>query len=82
MGNPCLVTGHELITLDTRAVMDDAVAASLYKIHEFDQALRKEYVNTRLDKVTVPLSDTIKRNNIFTFANRLDPERRKEKSGY
>ena len=26
MGNPFLATGHELVTLDTRAVMDDAVA--------------------------------------------------------
>ena len=52
MGNPFLATGHELITLDTRAVMGDAVAVSLSKTHEFDQALRKEYVNTRLDNGT------------------------------
>ena len=32
MGNPFLATGHELITLDTRAVMDDAVAVSVSKI--------------------------------------------------
>ena len=57
MGNPFLATGRELITLDTRAVMDDAdaVAVSLSKIHEVGQVFHKEYVNTRLDKVTVPL---------------------------
>ena len=81
MGNPFLATGHELITLDTRAVMDDAVAVSLSKINEVGQALHKEYVNTRLDKVTVPMSDTIKRNNMFTFANRLDPRKKESKVG-
>ena len=81
MGNPFLATGHELITLDTRAVMDDAVAVSLSKIHEVGQALHKEYVNTRLDKVTVPMSDTIKRKNMFTFANRLDPRKKESKVG-
>ena len=80
MGNPILATGHELITLDTRAVMDDAVAVSLSKIHEVGQALHTEYVNTRLDKVTVPMSDTIKRN-MFTFANRLDPRKKESKVG-
>ena len=69
MGKTFLATGHELITLDSRAVMDDAVAVSLSKIHEVGQVLHKEYVNTRLDKVTVPMSDIIKRNNMFTFAN-------------
>ena len=81
MGNPFLTTGHELITLDTRAVVDDAVALSLSKIHEVGQAFHKEYVNTRLDKVTVPMSDTIKRNNMFTFANRLDPRKKESKVG-
>jgi len=41
MDNPFLATGHELITLDTRDVMDDAVAVSLSKIHEIGQALHK-----------------------------------------
>ena len=34
MDNHFLATGHELIMLDTRAMMDDAVAVSLSKIHE------------------------------------------------
>ena len=33
MGNPFLAKGHELITLDTRAVMGNVVAVSLCKIH-------------------------------------------------
>ena len=61
--------------------MDDAVAVTLSKIHEFGQALHKEYLNTRPDKIIVPLSDTIKRNNMFTFANRLDPRKKESKVG-
>jgi len=81
IGNPFLATGHELMMFDTRAVMDDGVTVSLSKSHEVGQALHKEYVNARLDKVTVPLSDTIKRNNMFTFANRLDPRKKESEVG-
>ena len=41
MGNPFLATGHELITLDTRAVMDDAVPVSLSQIHDVGQPFTK-----------------------------------------
>ena len=81
MGNPFLTTGNELIALDTRAVMEDAVAVSLSKIHEVGQALHEEYVNTRLDKITIPLSDTIKRNNRLTFDNRPDLRKKESKIG-
>ena len=81
MGNHFLATGHELIALHTRAVMDPAVAISLSQIHEVGQALHEDYVNKRLDKVTVPLSDTIKRNNKLTFANRPDPHKKESKVG-
>ena len=81
MGNPFLTTGNELIALDTRAEMEDAVAVSLSKIHEVGQALHEEYVNTRLDKITIPLSDTIKRNNRLTFDNRPDLRKKEIKIG-
>ena len=61
--------------------MDYAVAVSLSKIHAVGEALLKEYVNTRLDKISVPLSDTNKRNNMFIFGNRLDPRKKKNKVG-
>ena len=81
MGNPFLSTCQDLIALDTRTVMDQAVAVSLCQIHEFGQALHEEYVKTRLEEGTVPLSDTIKRNNRLTFANRPDPRKKDNKVG-
>ena len=81
MGNPFLCICQDLIALDTRAVMDQAVAVSLCQIHEFGQALHEEYVKTWLEKGTVPLSDTIKRNNRLTFANHPDPRKKENKVG-
>ena len=75
VGNPFLATGHEMIALDIRAVIEHALAVFLYQIHEVGKYIQEDYVNTRLDKVTVPLSDTIKRNNRLTFANRADPRK-------
>ena len=81
MGNPFLSTCQDLIALDTQAVMDQAVAVSLCQIHEFGQALHEKYVKTRLEKGTVPLSGTIKRNNRLTFSIRPDPRKKENKVG-
>lgn len=81
MGNPFLETSQELIALDTRAIMEHEVAVSLSQVQEVGKALHDEYVRTRLDHVTVPLSDTIRRNNVFTFSNRPDPRKKGSKVG-
>ena len=66
LGNPFLATSQELVVLDTQNVMEQAVATSLSRIHEAGQALHAAYVMERLEKATVPVSDTIKRNNMLT----------------
>jgi hypothetical protein len=43
------------------------------------QALHTAYVTERLEKASVPISDSVNRNNMFTFANRLDPKRKGKK---
>ena len=76
MSNPSLATSHELIVLDTQIVMGNAVATSISQIRETGQSLHEAYVMERLEKAYVPVSDTIKRNNMLTFANRpVHPER-------
>ena len=67
LGNPFLTTNQELVALDTQIVMEEAVATSLSQIHETGQALHAEYVRKRLEKASIPVSDTIKRNNIMTL---------------
>ncbi|KAL8561604.1 hypothetical protein ACOMHN_024839 [Nucella lapillus] len=77
LGNPFLVTSHELIALDTHNVMEQAVTDSLSQIGETGQTLHAAYVMDRLEKASVSVTDSIKRNNMLTFANRPDPNKKK-----
>ena len=76
LGYPFVATGQELIVLDTHNLMEHAVANSLSQIREAGKNLHAAYVVERLDKASVPISDTIKRNNLLTFANRPDPRKK------
>ena len=62
--------------LNTQNVMEHAIATSLSQIRETGQTLHEAYVMERLEKASVPVSDTIKRNNMLTFANRPDPKKK------
>ena len=79
MGNLFIAARPELVALDTQNVMEQVVVTSLSQIHAVGQALHAVSVAERLENVSVPISDTIKRNNMFTFANRHDPKRKGKK---
>ena len=68
--NPFKETGPELITLDTGEVMDPAIVDGLASAPNIGKAMFKEFVSNRIEKASKPLSDVIKRANLFTFANR------------
>ena len=70
-GNP-FGPGHELVALDTQAVMEQEVIRSLGLVHQLGEDLHAHYVSQTIDQVTVPVSNTIKRNKILTFGNRPD----------
>ena len=72
LGNPFATTGQELVALDTQAVMEQEVVTSLSRVHEVGKDLHAQYISQTLDKATVPVSNTIRRNKILTFANRPD----------
>ena len=76
LGNPFLATSQELIVLDKQNVMEQAVATSLSQIREAGQTLHAAYVKERLEQASVPVSDTIKGNNMLTFANQPDPKKK------
>ena len=71
-GNPFLETGQELVTIDTHEVMEQPVTISLSQIEEVGQSLHANYVENRLNKASTSISDTITRQNMYTFANRPD----------
>ncbi len=82
--NPFLETGHERVAIDTHDVMVPEVAASLNQVDELGQSLHDKYmyVQTRVHTASVAISDTIKRNGIYTFANLPDVRsKRSEKVG-
>jgi len=79
LGNPFLATSQELVALDTQDVMEQAVATSLSQIRETGQALHAAYTMERLEKASTPVSDTITRNNLLTFANRPDHKKKGQK---
>ena len=70
-GNP-FGPGHELVALDTQAVMEQEVIRSLGLVHQLGEDLHAHYGSQTIDQVTVPVSNTIKRNKILTFGNRPD----------
>ena len=73
--NHFVAAGQELAKLDrpTQNVVEQAVIASPSEIREAG----KPCVGERLVKVSVPIFDNIKRNNILTFANQ--PELMKQR---
>jgi hypothetical protein len=84
-GNPFSATGTEMFSLDTQTVMEPEVAISLSQIHIVGQSRHKVFVTERLEapppnKVQVPLSDTIPKNNVYTFANRPNTKQKQSKN--
>ena len=79
LGNPFFATSLELVALDTQNVMEESVVASLSEIREVGQTLHAAYVRERLEDSSVPISDIIKRNNMLTFANRLELRKKSRK---
>ena len=62
-----------------KAVMEQKVIISLPGIDELGEDLRAQYVPQTLDKVTVSVSNTIRRNEILTFGNRSDLTKKETK---
>ena len=72
LDNPFLAKSQEPVALDTQLVFEQAVVTSLSEIHELGQTRHSAFVSERIANSSVPPSDTIKRNNVLTFAKRPD----------
>ena len=68
MGNPFIENSDDLLVLDSRSIVDSAVADTVQCIERtgFDQY--NTYVNERLVDQTTPITDTIKCNNLYLFS--------------
>ena len=70
IANPFDTNEEELITLDTREIMDPEIVNCLKKIEVFGKSLRDEAVTERIELATKPVSDIIPRPCLYTFTNR------------
>ena len=70
MNASLLLAGPELITLDMGEVMDPEIAQSLKEAANIGKSKFTEFVASRIEKATKPLSDVIQRSNLYTFTNK------------
>ena len=75
LGNP-FDDGKELVALHTQEVMEDEVVTSLLNLVDRGQDLHGQFVTQTLEQPMFPISRTLKRENVFTFTNRPNPNKR------
>ena len=76
-GNPFTDTSKDLVQLDTRIIANNQVITTLRVIEMVGKEQYCSFVETRLEKRTVPFSDPIKKKNpLFS----LDPTKTKNMS--
>ena len=60
--------------------MEQEVIRSLSRVHQLGEELHAQYVAQTINQVTVPVSNTIRRNKILTFGNRPDLSKKGNKT--
>ena len=68
MGNPFLEESKDLLRLDTRDIIDPAVAASIHQAEEVRKQQYEAYITDRLLERSVPILEHIKKNKLLLFS--------------
>ena len=68
MGNPFLDDFQELVTLDSRDCMDDAVAQSVVNLEQLGKTQYQDYVKAVIKDRTIAISSPIKKNKIPLYS--------------
>ena len=79
MGNPFEEESKDLLRLDTRDIIDPAVADYLGQVEEIGQKQYEVFMTNRLIEQSVPLSEPIKKNKLLMFS-RLPPREKSKAS--
>ena len=79
MGNPFVEESKDLLRLDTRDIIDPAVADYLRQAEEIGQKQYEVFMTNRLIEQSVPLSEPIKKNKLLMFS-RLPPREKSKAS--
>ena len=67
--NAFLKTSSDLVTLDTGEVVDPLIASCMYNVEETGHTLCRTYIEERIEKADIPISDTIPRAGLYKFSN-------------
>ena len=68
MGNPFLEESKDLLRVDTRDIVDSAVASAIYQAEEIGKKQYQTFVTERLLERSKPLSEPITRNKLSLFS--------------
>ena len=68
MGNPFLEDSQDLLVIDTRDVMDVAVADTVRKVKSLGEEQYKKFVEERLKLCTKPVTETLPKNKLPLFS--------------
>ena len=79
VANPYIKQQSDLVTLITREIMDPEVGRCLRNIKESGARQAEAYVQNVIETGQKALSDTIHRNNFYTFQNRPPAELNKDR---
>ena len=69
MGNPFLEQSQDLLVLDTRDILDQSVGESLRKAEELGEKQYHNFVDERLVKREVPITDVIHKNKLVLLSH-------------
>ena len=68
-GNPFQEQSKELLTIDTKDVMDRKVVASICTAQELGNKQYQKYISERIASDNLPITDIIPRNSLLSFRN-------------
>ena len=80
LGNP-FNNGKDLVALHTQEVMEEEVVTSLTQLQNLGKDLNAEFVSHTIEQATSPITNTLKRQKVLTFANRPVHTKKGTKSG-
>lgn len=78
MGNPFLEESKDLLRIDTKDIIDPAVASSVNQAESLGNQQYKTFISERLLEQSVPISEPIKKNKLPLFSR--PPPREKSKT--
>ena len=69
LGNP-FNSSNNLIALHTQEIMENEVVMSIRQLQDFGKDLHGKFVSQIIEKASLPIKYTLKRQKVLTFANR------------